>query len=280
MALALLNGIGACTVDNSDPGVRGMCLADDGVTSIPCSLIRECDGTQASTNQHFEYQIGQSTGNVNINVVDPSTGEILGHEDQNSNFVPGVIVNSPAVGWKAPLQVVNQNQPTNVSPQMKYDPITGTVVPISVPVLNVPNASVYKWGGGYWTMPAPKEYTDNPTNFIAINAVSTDKNNPRTSYSLPKAVVINTNVATQQSNVPTTNTNSGSNGGDDWITSLIKKFSPTTQLRTNMPSVVATSPIPSISGLHLNPTYVAIGAVGLIGLYVYSQSGATARGRY
>ena len=308
MALALLNGVGACTIDNSDPGVTGMCLADDGVTSIPCSLIRECDGTQASTNQHFEYQIGQSTGNVNINVVDPKTGEILGHEDANSNFVPGVAINNlPAVGYKEPVTVVNENRASSVSPQFSYDPITRIMIPASTstgidhindcgggPVYkyggkyhcepqnaSTPNGanglSVYKWAGGYWTMPEPKEYRDNPANFLSVNAVSTDSNNPRTSYSIPQAVILNTNTATTKVDVPTTNVNAGSDG-DDWITTLLKKFSPTTQLRTNMPSV-ANRPNATVAGVSINPTYAAIGIVGLIGLYVYSQSGMT-RGRY
>jgi hypothetical protein len=85
MALAKVGLAGGCV-----PGdVPGECMY--GNMSISCGLIRECDGITG--NQHWEYGLPESTGNVNIAVAN-AAGQIVGYRDQNGNFSAAPLSNT------------------------------------------------------------------------------------------------------------------------------------------------------------------------------------------
>lgn len=73
-------GLGAGCPQNSD----GTC--DYNGMPVSCSLIRECDSITGAT--HFEYALPSGTSpNVNIAVANPTTGQIIGYQNEQAKFV-------------------------------------------------------------------------------------------------------------------------------------------------------------------------------------------------
>lgn len=92
---------------------------------VSCSLIRECDSQTGTL--HYEYATpGGSSGNVNINVANPTNGMILGYNDAQGRFVDttDVPISSLTTAKKPIIKSDDQSQSPffAMTQQYRYNP--------------------------------------------------------------------------------------------------------------------------------------------------------------
>lgn len=94
------------------PGTNNICNLNG--QEISCTLIRECDAQTGTL--HYEYALpnGQSP-NVNINVANPATQEIIGYQNSNAQFVdtPNVSIASALTSLNPVSRMVTANNAGN-----------------------------------------------------------------------------------------------------------------------------------------------------------------------
>lgn len=83
MSIAMLSGLSLGAAGCVSGEVPGECMY--GTQSISCKLIRECDSVTG--NDHWEYNTGSSSGNVNIAVRESGTDRLIGYKDSNGSFI-------------------------------------------------------------------------------------------------------------------------------------------------------------------------------------------------
>ena len=148
----------------SNPGPNATCNftgsgAPAGGEEIACSLIRECDPMTSAV--HFEYALPSGNNpNVDINVFDPNTGDLIGYNDAS-----GAAVLSGPLPFGTPI----------------VDPATGAVIPglpigpaAPVPARSyvLPSVANTPAGGGA-TQTQVAQATNSPTINVGAQVVPT-----------------------------------------------------------------------------------------------------------
>lgn len=205
MSIAKVSLAGGCVPGN----VPGECMY--GNMSISCSLIRECDSQTG--NQHWEYGMPQSTGNVNIAIAN-SQGQIVGYVDENGNYV-----NSPPPAAK---KITNVNQ------------LPQTLVQQALDIARNEGIRRYSQNAQSQALYIATRYSQILTNQVnKINANPSDQS-LMSRLDVPPAPPIGT---TQITNVINTNTPTSATGNTDTTTPPATITPPATDT-TTPPSVV------------------------------------------